>query len=431
MTLQEQYKSKLHTLLECVSTVQNGDSIITSGTAGEPAVFLRSIPQWGHRVEGVTIHKSRDQVFEYMRDPTLRGHVHTIGHFFAENMREGYQAGLASYLPSDLHNFMSIRGQISPDKIFWARTSTMDAYGQFCIPFCQMFEYEAFQNARRVILEVNLNPQYAPVRGACRVPIEKVDMLYEVNEGLFVLPEFKSTEMDETIGAHIASLIHDGDCIQLGVGGLPDAVARHLMKKNDLGVHTEMFTSMMARLLEAGVITGKAKNYNQGEHIATFLLGDENLYRVAAENTQFRLVPASYGNDPTVIARNDNMVSVNTLMEIDVTGQINSESIGPLQYSGTGGADDYAIGALHSRGGRGIFAFESTTRKGISKIKATLPAGSVISVSRNHVDNIVTEYGIACLRGRTIPQRVEAMISIAHPDFRAMLRDEAKRLKYI
>jgi acyl-CoA hydrolase len=293
-----------------------------------------------------------------------------------------------------------------------------------------MFEYEALQNASHVVLEVNLNPLYAPVLGACRVPIDRVDMLYEVNEPLFTLPDFVSTEMDVKIGGYIASLIKDGDCIQLGLGGLPDAVANHLMDKNDLGVHTEMLSSAMAKLMQAGVITSRVKNLNKGEHIATFILGNQNLYREASENPRIRLVPASYGNDPTVIAQNDNMVSINTLMEIDLTGQINSESIGPLQFSGTGGADDYAIGAMHSRGGRSIFAFESTTRKGVSKIKSTLPAGTVVSVSRNHADIIMTEYGYVSLRGKTVPQRVEARISIAHPDFRGELRAEAKKLKY-
>jgi acyl-CoA hydrolase len=429
--IQEKYKAKLRTLKECVTFIQNGDSIITSGVGCEPGVFLRSIPEWAHGVEGVTIHKSREQMFDYLRDPTLKGHIHTISHFFAENLREGYQMGTSSYLPSDLHNFMNIRGQVSPDKIFWARTTTMDKDGSFCIPYCQMFEYEAMQNASHIILEVNLNPKYTPVRGACRVPIDRVDMLYEVNEPLFTLPEFVSTERDEKIGTYIASLIHDGDCIQLGVGGLPNAVAHHLMDKNDIGIHSEMFSSSMAKMIEAGIITGKAKNLNRGEHIATFILGDENLYRVASEDKNFRLVPASYGNDPKVIAQNNNMVSINTLIEIDLTGQINCESIGALQWSGTGGADDYAIGAMHSKGGRGIFAFESTTGKGISKIKSTLTPGSVVAVSRNHVDIIVTEYGFVSLRGKTVPQRVEAIISIAHPDFRAELRAEAKKLKFI
>jgi acyl-CoA hydrolase len=200
MTLQEKYKSKLRTLKECVGFIQNGDSIITSGCGGEPGVFLRSIPDWGHNVEGVIIHKSREQMFDYLRDPTLKGHVHTIGHFFAANLREGHQEGISSYLPSDLHNFMSIRSQVSPDKIFWARTTSIDTDGNFCIPHCQMFEFEALQNARHIILEVNLNPKYAPVRGACRVPIDRVEMLYEVNEPLYTLPDFVSTEMDEKIG---------------------------------------------------------------------------------------------------------------------------------------------------------------------------------------------------------------------------------------
>lgn len=431
MDFTEQYKARRRTLEECMAFVQNGDSIIVSGAACEPAVFLNRVQDLAKNVEGVTLHKSRDGSYLYLRDPSMKGRVDTIGHFFADNLREGFNNGICSYLPSDLHNFMAIRSEVSPDKIFWARTTTMDENGELCVPYCQMFEFDALKNASHVICEVNTNPKYAPTNGGCRIPIERVDMLYEVNEPLFCLPEFKVTELDETIGTNVASLINDGDCIQLGLGGLPNAIGEHLKDKNDLGVHSEMFSANMARLVDMGVITGKAKNLNPGMHLATFVLGDENLYRVFSTNPACKLVPASYANDPTIIAANDNMVSVNTLMEIDLTGQVNAESIGPMQFSGTGGGDDYAIGALHSKGGKGIFAFESMTRKGVSKIKSTLTPGSVVSVSRNHVDYIVTEYGIARLRGRTVGQRAAALIEIAHPSVRDQLRSEARELGYI
>ena len=182
----------------------------------------------------------------------------------------------------------------------------------------------------------------------------------------------------------------------------------------------------MADLIEAGNVNGSRKTINRGEHIATFCIGDQHLFDTVSAVKACRLVPCSYGNNPFVIAQNDHMISVNTAMEIDITGQICSESIGPVQYSGTGGATDYAFGAMHSKGGRGIIALASTTKGGkISKIKSILTPGAAVSISRNLADTIITEYGVAELRGRTIRERVDAIISIAHPDFRAQLRKEA------
>jgi acyl-CoA hydrolase len=225
----------------------------------------------------------------------------------------------------------------------------------------------------------------------------------------------------------VADLIHDGDCIQLGIGGLPDAVGQFLHEKNDLGIHTEVLTSTMAELIRNGNANGSRKTINKGEHIAAFCLGDEALYETISTNPACRLGPCAYANDPFVIAQNDNLISVNTALEIDITGQICSESIGPMQYSGTGGATDYAYGAMHSKGGRGIVAFASTTKGGtISKIKSILTPGAAVSISRNLADTIITEYGVAELRGRTVRERADALIAIAHPSFRQQLRQEAK-----
>ena len=188
----------------------------------------------------------------------------------------------------------------------------------------------------------------------------------------------------------------------------------------------------MAQLMDRGNATGKYKTVDPGEHIATFALGDEHLYRTLSENPACRIMPASYTNDPFVIARMDHMISVNSALEMDLTGQICSESIGPKQWSGTGGATDFAFGALHSKGGRGIVAFSSTTKGGtISRIKPVLTPGAVVSISRNLADTIVTEYGVAELRGRSVRERAATLIDIAHPDFRAELLHEAKRLKYL
>ena len=202
------------------------------------------------------------------------------------------------------------------------------------------------------------------------------------------------------------------------------------MHKHDLGVHTEMITSSMGQLMKAGVITNARKNYNTGKTIGCFAWGDQELYDYIANNPNVVLHPASYTNRPEIIAMNDNMVSVNAIMQMDLTGQICSESIGPKQFSGAGGAFDFAFGATHSKGGKSIIATASTAKNGtISKISAVLPLGSVVTIPRNVTDYVVTEYGIARLTGKTVRQRVDALIAIAHPDFRAELRKDAEKYK--
>ncbi len=425
-----QSDAKRKTLDECLAMIESGDVIAVSGAATETTSFLGHLQQIIPHLHDVTLVKSKDNDYEYLRDPATFGHVHTVGHFYHTNFREGHALGLTSYIPTDLHNYMKLRTDYKPNNVFIAQTTEMDAHGNFQIPYCQMFESEAFACAEKVILEVN--PNYRRVRGGLEIPLERVSAYFISENPLFTIPRTQPTEMDRKIGDTIAALIHDGDTIQLGIGGLPDAVGAHLFEKNDLGVHTEVFTSTMADLLENGNITGARKSVNRGEHCFAFALGDAHLYQTISDNPVCRIRPSSYMNDPFVIAQNDNMVSVNTALEIDLTGQVCSESIGPMQYSGTGGATDFAYGALHSKGGRGIIAFESTAKKGtISRIKTTLTPGAAVSISRNLVDIIVTEYGVAHLRGRSVRERAEQLIAIAHPRFRDQLRDEAKALKYI
>lgn len=423
MRYQDVYEMKKHSLEDCLALIESGDTIAVSGVATEPTDFLSHLGEIIPRLKDVTVVKSKDNEYEYLRDPATKGHVETVGHFYAKNMREGHALGLASYIPSDLHNYMAERVAYKPNNVFVAQVADMEN-GSFQAPYCQMFERECFACADKVILEVN--PNFRRVRGALEIPLSRVTSFFVSEKPLFTIPRSVPTEMDKRIGHYIADLIHDGDCIQLGIGGLPDAVGEFLKSKNDLGIHTEVFTSTMADLIKNGNVTGKKKNLNRGEHIATFCLGDAQLYETVAADPNCRLVPCSYGNDPFVISQNDRMISINTAMEIDITGQICSESIGPMQFSGTGGAADYAYGAMHSRGGRGIVAFASTAKGGtISKIKSILTPGAAVSISRNLADTIITEYGVAELRGRTIRERVDAIIAIAHPDFRAQLRQEA------
>jgi acyl-CoA hydrolase len=424
MAYPEEYERKRRTLDQCLDLIESGDTIAVSGVVTEPTEFLGNLGRIIPRLRDVTVVKSKDNEYDYLRDPATKGHVETIGHFYAKNMREGHALGLTSYLPSDLHNYMRERVAYKPNNVFVAQVSDLEN-GTFQIPYCQMFEQEAFAVAEKVILEVN--PRFRRVRGALEIPLERVTAFFVSEKPLLTIPGAVPSETDKALGRYVADLIHDGDCIQLGIGGLPDAVGQFLHEKNDLGIHTEVLTSTMAELIRNGNANGSRKTINKGEHIAAFCLGDEALYETISTDPACRLVPSAYANDPFVIAQNDNLISVNTALEIDITGQICSESIGPMQYSGTGGATDYAYGAMHSKGGRGIVAFASTTKGGtISKIKSILTPGAAVSISRNLADTIITEYGVAELRGRTVRERADALIAIAHPSFRQQLRQEAK-----
>ena len=428
MDYQQMYQDKKCSLEQCMDTICSGDVIAMSGSANESMTFLHHVPYFAGRVENVTIIKPRDtDDVSYLSDPGNLGHVHTVSHFFDPSMRRGHKLGLAEYIPADLHNFMSLRMAYQPCDIFWALTGPMDENGDFCISYGQQVEKEAKACAKRIILEVS--PNFLPVRGAVRVNIKEVDLLYESDAQPLLYPPTTASPEERRIQSYVAPMIHDGDCVQLGWGGLPNLIADSLCDKNDLGIHSEVFTSNMAALVRNGNATGKCKQIDRGEHIAAFVMGDKELYRTASESEAFRLAPCNYVNDPRIICQNDNMVSVNTCIEIDLTGQICSESIGANQYSGTGGACDFAFGALHSKGGRGIIAFASTTKQGtVSKIKAALTPGAAVSIPRNYADIVVTEYGVARLRGRSIRERAEALIAIAYPDFRQELRKQAQML---
>ena len=430
MSLQQQYEAKRRTLDDCLGMICSGDVIAVSGAATEPTKFLNNLQRIIPDLHDVTLVKSKDNDYEYLRDPNTLGHVHTVGHFYHTNFRQGHELGLTSYIPTDLHNYMKLRTEYMPNNVFIAQTTDMDENGNFQIPYCQMFEGEAFACAKTVILEVN--PNYRRVRGGLEIPLDRVSAFFVSENPLFTIPRTKPSEMDKKIGGYIADLIHDGDCIQLGLGGMPNAVGYSFFDKKDLGLHTELFTPIMGDLIEAGVITGARKQIDVGKHVGNFVLGDEKLYRILSQDPNVIFSQASYTNDPFVIAKNDNVVSLNTALEIDLTGQVCSESIGARQYSGTGGAFDFAFGAQHSKGGRGILAMASTAKGGtMSKIKPILTPGAAVSISRNLVDIVITEYGVAHLRGRSIRERAEQLIAIAHPDFRDELRFEAKKLLYI
>lgn len=432
---EELYQSKCGTIDDVLAMIRDDDIIVTSGEFSEPALFYNNYHKIAAERNNVLIFKGKKgsgHMYPFMEMDGLAGHVMMAAHMFDSSFRECIRKGIATHLPSNLHDTMERFTQAHPViNKFIAMTTGMDEDGCFTVSGCGMYEEGAYEHAEEVILEVNKNLPKFP--GCLTIPLDRVTKIVEVDTPATIYNvRSVPSETDLKIGAFAADFIHDGDCIQLGIGGMPDAVGNSFFDKKDLGLHTELFTPIMGDLIKAGVITGARKNIDRGKHVGNFVLGDWQLYDILTSDPNVLFRQASYTNDPTVIAQIDNFVSVNTAMEIDLTGQICSESLGPEQYSGTGGAFDFAFGAQHSKGGRGIIAIPSTAKKGtISKIKPVLTPGSVVSITRNVADIIITEFGVAYMRGRTVAERVKQLIAIAHPDHRDELTFEAKKLNYI
>lgn len=289
------------------------------------------------------------------------------------------------------------------------------------------------QVARIVIAEIN--EQMPRTLGDSFIHFSKIDFAVPVNYPLAELPMGETNEISMRIGRYIADLIEDGSTMQMGIGAIPDAVLHFLGDKRDLGVHTELFSDGVMELIQKGVITNERKTLHTGKIVAGFILGSKKLYDFVDDNPIVELHPTEYVNDPFVIAQNERMISINSAIEVDLTGQVCADSIGPKLYSGVGGQLDFVYGAARSRGGKPIIALPSTARPGggapISRIVSTLKPGAGVVTTRNHVHFVATEYGVAHLYGKTIRQRARALIEIAHPDFREQLEREAWELKYL
>jgi itaconate CoA-transferase len=270
------------------------------------------------------------------------------------------------------------------------------------------------------------------VHGDAWVHASEIDALVEHSEPLAELPVPAVRPEDEAMGQIIAEMVPNGATIQLGIGGVPGAVARALRDHRDLGIHTEMFVDTMVDLIEAGVVTNRKKTFHRGKTVLTFAAGSRRMYEFLDDNPMIEAHPVSYTNFPPNIARNESFVSVNSTIEIDLTGQCCSESIGPMQFSGTGGQHDFARGAFDSPGGKSIIAFYSTAKSGeVSRVVPTLNPGAIVTTPRTEVHWVVSEHGAACLKGKSTAERATALIGLAHPKFRDQLTAEAKRLRYL
>ncbi len=428
--------AKYVTIKEALDLVQSGDYIVTGLGAAEGKAFMTELHTIADRVTNVMVSNCLPMgAYEFMVNPAYKDSFRTESWFYTPALRKAQPNGNVSYIPNHLHLAAFKRLCYRKADIYVGLCSMPDKHGYVTLSLGNTYEMEVIKSAKTVILECN--PNAPRTFGDQLLHISDVDYLVECDYPIPVLADAEPTEKDRIIGKYIADMIHDGDCIQLGIGGIPNAVAESLMGKKDLGIHTEMFTSGMVKLMKAGVVTNKYKKLMPGKSVAVFAMGTQELYDYIDDNPAVCLMAGSYANDPAVIAQNDNQISINSTIEVDLTGQCCSESIGHTQFSGTGGQSDTAVGAQKSRNGRSIIALYSTAmvkdkatgeRVETSKIVCQLKPGAAVSLSRNDIDWLVTEYGAVCLRGTALEERARLIISVAHPNFREQLTQEAMKI---
>ncbi|NTW87093.1 MAG: acetyl-CoA hydrolase/transferase family protein [Holophagaceae bacterium] len=435
MNPQDLYRSKLIAIDEAVSHIASDNDVIVAQCASEPQGCMARFHIVADRVENVRVFSVLTlKEYDFYMKKEMQGHFELASWFHAPGSRAALKAGTGTvtYVPNMLHRAATDRIHARRPDIFFGTCTPPDKHGFVSLSLGITYEKDIMDHARLVILEVN--PRLPRTFGDTQVHVSKVDYFVEHDQDVPALPAPKPNETDLAIGAHIAELVEDGSTIQLGIGGIPNAAAMALKGKQDLGVHTEMLVDSMMELYELGVITNARKALKPGKFITTFAMGSRKFYDWLDDNLAVEFQRGSWVNNPSVVAQNSKMVSINTCISVDFTGQVASESIGTNQYSGTGGQSDTAQGAVAGFDGLGksIIACYSTARNGtVSTITPTLLEGSAVTLHRSHVDHVVTEHGVARLRGRTVRERTTALIQVADPAFREELTAKAKALGYL
>jgi acyl-CoA hydrolase len=351
--------------------------------------------------------------------------------FFGAASRPGGKDGWVDFIPTHFSDAPRLieQGRIAADVVI-AMASPMDADGLFAIGVSPDYTMATIGRARAVVLEVNPNVPYS--YGNCHVHVSRVSAIVLSDGPLLEAAPPRVGPVQQAIGAYVAELVEDGSTLQLGYGGVSDAVGTQLTCKRDLGIHSEMIGDTILRLVECGAVTNRRKSYLPGRMVATFALGSARLYRYMDRNAALEMHPADFTNDPWLASRNDNLVAINGTLQVDLLGQCGSESLGRSPYSGTGGQADFVQAANRSRGGKSILVLPSTARNdAVSRIVPTLADGTHVSTSKNDVDYVVTEHGVARLRGKSARRRARELIAIAHPDFRSDLLDQARRMNVL
>ncbi|MBX7214054.1 MAG: hypothetical protein K1X39_08605 [Thermoflexales bacterium] len=422
---------------DAVARIQSGMRVFVTGNCSFPHTLMQALVKRAPQLSNVEIIQVLTIGSSDYARPEMEGHLRINTLFISGNVRQAVNEGRADFTPVRLSEIpMLFRSGAVPLDVAMIHVSPPDAHG-FCSYGVEVgVSKAAAETARLVIAQVN--PQMPRTLGDSFIHISKIDYAVEVD---YPLDGFdtgdsgaQSMALNRQIGARIAGMIRDGDCLQLGIGGIPNGVLPFLKEKRDLGIHSELFSDGIIDLVERGVINGERKNQHPGKIIAGFCLGSQRLYKWVHDNAMIELRPTEYVNDSMVISRNNNMVAINSALEVDLTGQVCADSIGTRLYSGIGGQLDFIRGAAHSKGGRPIIALPSSAvlkdGQRVSRITATLKEGAGVTVPRYDIHYVITEYGVADLYGKTLRQRARALINIAHPEFRAELERSADALNY-
>ena len=431
MNYKDIYQQKLTTPEEAVKLVEDGWRVTWPVAVGQPAILIDALVRRKDEFTYLEILTVVDayptELLNLTKDDPIKP-----DYSYCIIGRRGVQEGRFTYTPARLSQIPMYIDRGRPYQCVMMQVSPMDEFGYFSMGLSCDYAFPVAKKAEKIIVQVNENMPRTFGRNFWHVT--EVDAIVEANTPLTALPVIPPNENETRLGNYIAELVEDGSCLQLGIGSIPSAVALALENKKDLGVHTEMFPDAIKILWEKGVITNSKKNYNPDVSIASFALGSEDLYKWLNNNPSVLFYSVDQVLNPANLAQNDKMVCINSGLEVDLTGQVNSESIGHKQYTHTGGQQDLIMGAFMSKGGKGIIALESTveTKKGrLSKIVPHLSYGAFVSTGRNDVQYIVTEYGIADLKIWSVRERAKRLIAIAHPDFRDELKFEAEKAGFI
>jgi len=426
MNYKENHKEKYLTALEAVKHIKDGDRVLIGHACGEPRELVAALCEYApnnlHDVE--TVHMVGKGESRYCGEEFV-GHIRHNSMFVGNKTeRNAIKAGWADYTPTYISTTPALFEEgIVPLDVALVQVSAPDKHGYVSFGVAVDFTMPGTKCAKLKIAQINKNMPRA--HGDCFIHLDEFDYLVEADTELIELHGKELNDVEKAIGENCASLVNDGDTLQLGIGAIPDAVLLSLKGKKDLGIHSEMFSDAVVELVEAGVITNKKKNLHPGRLVATFLMGTRKLYDFIDDNPAVYMAPSNYTNDPYVIAKNDNLISINSCIAVDFTGQVSAETVGTMQISGTGGQVDFVRGANMSRGGKSIMAMPSTAKGGtISKIVPCFEEGAVVTTGRCDIAYIVTEYGVAGLRGKSVRERARRLINIAHPDFRDELIKE-------
>ena len=430
------YQSRVTTAQEAVRAVKSGHRVFLTGNVSVPQKLLAALVEYAPEINDVEICQALTVGSADYVGPEMEGHLRVNSMFISANIRKAVQEGRADFTPVLLSEFpLLFKRGVLPLDVAIIHVSTPDEHG-FCSLGVEVgLTKSAAESAKIIIAEVN--DKMPRTLGDSFIHVSRLTHIVPVN---YPIPEHRmagegKSEIVEKIAGHVASLIPDGATMQLGIGSIPDAVLKFLSNKKDLGIHTELFSDGVIELVNAGVLTNARKSLHPGKIVAGFILGTEKLYEWVNDNPMVEMHPTEYVNDPFIIAQNDRMVAVNSAIEVDLTGQVCADSIGPKLFSGVGGQLDFIYGASRSKGGVPIIALPSVANlkdgTKLSKITAMLKQGAGVVTSRNHVRFVVTEHGIADLYGKTIRQRAQALIKVADPQFHDELQRQAKELHYV